>query len=88
MLELVLVGGERRKIALPVQSSSIANVLARLDEWIQTEDGGWVHKRYIVEVRPLDGAGDTSSGSEEEYRQLDEAAGQLADQRVISNPAK
>jgi hypothetical protein len=79
-LELVLVGGERRKIALPTQSTSIANVLARLDEWIQTEDGGWVHKRHIVEVRAVDADSNPRGGSQEEYKQLDDAAGELADQ--------
>lgn len=79
-LELVLVGGERRSVALPGQSTSVANVLARLDEWILTEDGGWVHKRYIVEVRALDEDGESGEGSKEEYRSLDEAAGRLTDQ--------
>jgi hypothetical protein len=79
-LELVLVGGERREIALPAQSTSIANVLARLDDWIQTEDGGWVHKRHIVEVRAVEADSVPDKGSEEEYRQLDDAAGELTDQ--------
>lgn len=49
----MLVGGERRKIVLPRHTGSIVNVLDRLEEWIETEDGGWVQKKYIVEVRPL-----------------------------------
>ena len=52
-LELVLVNGARCIIDLPVGSGTMANALARLDDWIQTADGGWVQKRHIVEVRPL-----------------------------------
>jgi hypothetical protein len=54
-LELVLVNGARRKIEVPAGSGTMANALARLDDWIQTEDGGWVQKHHIVEVRPVDG---------------------------------
>jgi hypothetical protein len=37
----------------------VANAIDRLDDWIATTDGGWVHKAHIVEVRPLpDAAGD------------------------------
>jgi hypothetical protein len=50
-VELVLVGGERRKIVLPRHTGSIVNVLDRLEEWVETDDGGWVQKKYIIEVR-------------------------------------
>jgi hypothetical protein len=52
--ELVLVNGERPSIALREHSGSIGNALGRLDDWIQTEDGAWVQKSFIVEVRSLD----------------------------------
>jgi hypothetical protein len=50
-LELVLVNGERRSLTLPGHSGSIGNALSRFDDWIQTDDGGWVQKSFIVEVR-------------------------------------
>jgi hypothetical protein len=50
-VELILVNGERRRVALARPTDSIAHALDRLDEWIETEDGGWVQKKYIVEVR-------------------------------------
>jgi hypothetical protein len=53
-LELVLVNGARCIVDLPTGSGTMANALARLDDWIQTADGGWVQKRHIVEVRPID----------------------------------
>lgn len=40
--ELILVNGERRSMALPDHTGSIANALGRLDNWIKTEDGAWV----------------------------------------------
>lgn len=60
-LELVLVNGERRSLTLPGHTGSIGNLLARFDDWIQTDDGGWVQKSFIVEVRgegAADPAGD------------------------------
>jgi hypothetical protein len=79
-VEVVLVTGERRTIALPGSPGSVENVLARLDDWIRTDDGGWVQKRFIVEVRPLDRADERPAGSTEELGSLSEAAGTLADQ--------
>ena len=76
---MVLVNGERRHVALPGHTGSIANVLARLDDWIETEDGGWVQKSFIVEVRARGEAG-TSEESPEEFQRLTDAAGTLADQ--------
>jgi hypothetical protein len=78
-LELVLVNGARRMIDLPAGSGTMANALARLDDWIQTTDGGWVQKSHIVEVRPSDEeAPDAEAGSDTEYSALDSAAERLA----------
>jgi hypothetical protein len=51
-LELVLVNGERRSLTLETHTGSIGNVLDRFDDWIQTDDGGWVQKSFVIEVRP------------------------------------
>lgn len=51
-LELILVNGERRSLSLPAHTGSLGNVFDRLDDWIQTDDGSWVQKRFVVEVRP------------------------------------
>jgi hypothetical protein len=77
-LELVLVNGERRTFDLPSASGTTANALARLDDWIQTSDGGWVQKSFIVEVRVVSEENEQSPGSEDEYAALDTAAGELA----------
>ena len=79
-LDVVLVTGERRKIHLPGPSGSVANALARLDDWIKTADGGWVQKSFIVEVRATDEDPGVSTGSDEEFERLGDAAGSLADQ--------
>jgi hypothetical protein len=79
-VDVVLVTGERRRIALPGHTGSVENALARLDEWIKTDDGGWVQKRFIVEVRPLDQDDGGPAGSAEEFGSLSTAAGTLADQ--------
>ena len=76
-VELILVNGERRAFELPSASGTVANALARLDEWIETSDGGWVQKSFIVEVRP--GTESREGGSEAEYAALDAAAGELVD---------
>jgi hypothetical protein len=63
-LELVLVNGERRSFTLPGHSGSIGNALARFDDWIQMDDGGWVQKSFIVEVRggtPADSPGESTA---------------------------
>jgi hypothetical protein len=52
--ELLLVNGERRSVTLPGHTGSVGNVFARLDDWIETEDGGWVQKSFVVEARPVD----------------------------------
>ena len=79
-LQLVLVNGESRKIRLPGHSGSVANALARLDDWIQTDDGGWVQKRFIVEVRASEQEPGVPTGSDEEFERLDDAAGSLLEQ--------
>jgi hypothetical protein len=78
VLELVLVGGERRRLNLPSHSGELANALDRLDNWIETADGGWVQKQFIVEVRLVD-PGDAHTGSDEELADLDAAVGRLTD---------
>lgn len=78
-LELVLINGERREVALPSHTGMVANALDRLDTWIETDDGGWVQKSHVVEVRVLERRG-TARGSHEEFSDLADAAGQLADQ--------
>ncbi|MGH3093187.1 MAG: hypothetical protein ACRDOG_12800 [Gaiellaceae bacterium] len=56
-LELILVNGERRSLTLPAHTGSLGNVFDRLDDWIQTDDGSWVQKSFVVEVRPDASAG-------------------------------
>jgi hypothetical protein len=76
-IELVLVNGSVRALDLPAGTSSIANALARLDDWIETADGGWVQKSYVVEVRnPKHGE---TVGATLEYEALDVAAAAIAD---------
>jgi hypothetical protein len=80
-VEVVLVGGERRTVSLPVHTGSFANMLARLDDWIPTEDGSWVQKSFIVEVRGVvEQERDAPSGSAVEFERLNDAAETLADQ--------
>lgn len=79
-LELVLVGGERRVISFPSHTGSIGNALDRLDDWIETDDGGWVHKPFIVEVRRFDPSRGARPAGEEELARLGVAAGELAEQ--------
>jgi hypothetical protein len=52
--EVVMVTGDRRVVVLPSHTGSLGNALDRLDAWIETKDGGWVQKRFVVEVRPLE----------------------------------
>jgi hypothetical protein len=76
--QLILVNGDQRSVALPDHTGSIANALGRLDDWIETEDGAWVQKSFIVEVRAADR--DRANGSWKELEPLSDAAGSLADQ--------
>ena len=79
-VEVVLVNGERRTVSLPVHTGSLASALDRLDDWIPTDDGGWVQKSFIVEVRGVDREGDLPPGSAVEFDRLSDAAETLADQ--------
>ena len=79
-LELVLINGERRKVVLPSHTGMIANALDRLDTWIKTDDGTWVQKNHVVEVREIDEGRGMPRGTDEEFAELADAAGQLADQ--------
>ncbi len=79
-VEVVLVSGERRTVSLPMHTGSVANALARLDDWIPTDDGSWVQKSFIVEVRGLDPDGAVSGGNTIELERLSDAAETLADQ--------
>jgi hypothetical protein len=76
-VDVVLLGGERRRVWLPSRSGEIAAALDRLDEWVKTLDGGWVQKRHILEARLVE---PESPGTDEEMQALDGAAGRLADQ--------
>jgi len=79
-VEVVLVGGERRTVSLPGHMGSLANALSRLEDWIPTEDGGWVQKSFIVEVRGAHGERELPRGSAVELERLTDAAETLADQ--------
>ena len=79
-VEVVLVNGERRTLLLPVHTGSLANALARLDDWIPTDDGGWVQKSFIVEVRGVEREADVPRGSNAEFQRLSDAADTLTDQ--------
>jgi hypothetical protein len=77
VFQIVLVTGEQRLVTLPSHTGSVANVLDRLDAWIETTDGGWVQKRHVVEVRVVERS-EPDTESAEELRQLDTAASHLA----------
>lgn len=79
-VEIVLVNGERRTVSLPGHTGSLANALARLDDWIPTDDGGWVQKSFIVEVRGAARERDVPRGTTVEFERLSEAAETLAEQ--------
>ncbi len=79
-VEVVLVSGERRTVSLPVHTGSFANALARLDDWVRTDDGSWVQKSFIVEVRGVEPEREVSRGSAVELERLTDAAETLTDQ--------
>ena len=79
-VEAVLINGERRTIVIPGYTDSVVHALDRLDDWIQTQDGGWVQKKFIVEVRNVARGDAGKPGSREELGDLDTAATELADQ--------
>lgn len=72
------MNGAVRALELPAGTSSIANALARLDDWIETADGGWVQKSHVVEARNAEAA--AISGVGIEYEALHTAARAIADQ--------
>ena len=75
-VELRLVSGAVRPLDLPTSTGSIANALSRLDDWIETADGGWVQKSQVVEVRNVEHP--SAAGAAVEYEALDVAAGTIA----------
>jgi hypothetical protein len=79
-VEVVLVSGERRMVSLPGHTGSVANALARLDDWIATDDGSWVQKSFIVEVRGVERERNQPRGTAVEFERLSDAAETLADQ--------
>jgi hypothetical protein len=79
-LELVLINGERRRVTLPSHTGLVANALDRLDTWIETDDGTWVQKNHVIEVREVDEERGVPRGTEAEFADLADAAGQLAEQ--------
>ncbi len=76
-VELVLLNGATRALDLPVGTSSMVNALSRLDDWVETSDGGWVQKRHIVEVRLAGGR--EEAGTAVEYEALDAAASAIVE---------
>jgi len=70
VLELVLINGERRTLTLAAHTGSLGNVLDRFDDWIRTDDGGWVQKSFIVEVRTPERVGNAPAGSAEDFDRL------------------
>ena len=54
MLQLRLSSGDVRHLALGTRTGSIGNALDRLEDWIETEEGSWIHKRWIVEATVAD----------------------------------
>ena len=79
-VEVVLVGEERRTVSLPGHMGSLANALSRLDDWIPTQEGGWVQKSAIVEVRGVARERDVPRGTAVEFERLSDAAETLAGQ--------
>ena len=54
-LRVRLLSGDVRHLPLGTHTGSIGNALDRLEEWIETDEGSWIQKRWIVEasvVRP------------------------------------
>jgi len=77
-VEVRLVNGAVRLLDLPASTGSTANALSRLDDWIETADGGWVQKSHVVEVRKAEHT--EAAGAAVEYEALDVAAGSVADE--------
>ena len=45
-----LLDGEVRHVSVGTHSGSVGNALDRLQDWIETDDGTWIQKRFIVEA--------------------------------------
>jgi hypothetical protein len=78
VVELALVTGERHVVSLPSHTGSLAAALDRLHDWIETDDGTWIQKRFVVAARVT--TNEEGRGSDTELHRLDAAAGELADQ--------
>ena len=78
-LELTLVTGERKALTLPSHTGSVGAALDRLHDWIETDDGSWVQKRFVVEVRVRSGAVDVPAhgASTGELSALEDAVDEL-----------
>lgn len=50
VLALRLMTGETRHLTVGSKTVSIGNALDRLADWIETDEGSWVHKRFVVEA--------------------------------------
>jgi hypothetical protein len=49
-IEFLLLNGDVRSMTLGSHTGSIGNALDRLQDWIETDGGTWIQKRYIVEA--------------------------------------
>jgi hypothetical protein len=49
-LEFRLLNGDVRSVAASTHTGSFGNALDRMDEWIETDGGTWIQKRFIVEA--------------------------------------
>ncbi|MBM3679707.1 MAG: hypothetical protein FJW96_17815 [Actinobacteria bacterium] len=56
-LRVRLLTGDVHHLALGTRTGSIGNALDRLEDWIETEEGSWIQKRWIVEASVVRGAG-------------------------------
>jgi hypothetical protein len=79
VVELTLLNGDRRTLSLPSHTGSLSAALGRLHDWIETDDGSWVQKQFVVEVRLRAETGEPA-GSRSERRQLEAASQPFADQ--------
>lgn len=49
-LRVRLLSGDVRHLPLRTHTGSIGNALDRLEDWIETDEGSWIQKRWIVEA--------------------------------------
>ena len=78
-LELMLVTGERKALTLPSHTGSVGAALDMLHDWIETDDGTWVQKRFVVEVhnRSERAATSASGASTGELSALEDAVEEM-----------